>query len=93
VFVLISVHKPRPDKEKFLIDSMHRYGEACRKHKGLVFVETLKDARTGELVGLAVWDSEVSYMAAKPDLAKATEGDDFDAWESVPVRGHRLTPV
>jgi len=93
MFVSISVHRPKPDKENLLIDSMHRYGEAAKKQKGLQSVHTLKDERSGELIGLAIWDSEDSYLAARPALSKVTEGDDFDSWEAEPVRGHRLRPI
>jgi heme-degrading monooxygenase HmoA len=93
LYVNISIHRPHPDKERFLIDSMHRYGEAAKKQHGLVSVHTLKDEKTGELVGLAIWDSKESFLAARPALMKATENDDFDAWEKEPIRGHRLTPV
>jgi hypothetical protein len=76
-----------------LIDSMHRYGETAKKQPGLVSVHTLKDENTGELVGIAIWTSKESFLAARPALMKATEKGDFDAWEKEPVRGHRLTPV
>jgi heme-degrading monooxygenase HmoA len=93
LFVNMSIHRPHSDKERLLIDSMHRYGEAAKKQHGLISVHTLKDESTGELVGLAIWDSKESFLAARPALMKATENDDFDAWESEPVRGHRLKPV
>lgn len=89
----LSIHRPHPEKEHLLIDSMHRYGEAAKKQRGLVSVHTLKDESTGELFGIAIWDSKESYLAARPALMKATEKDDFDAWEKEPVRGHRLTSV
>ena len=72
---------------------MHRYGEAAKRQKGLVSVYTLKDEETGELLGLAIWDSQDSFLAARPALRKAIEGDDFDAWESEPVKGRRLKSV
>jgi hypothetical protein len=81
------------DKEKLLIESMHRYGETAKRQKGLISVHTLKDENTGELVGIAIWDSRESFLAARPALGRAVEGDDFDAWEQEPIRGHRLAPV
>jgi hypothetical protein len=72
---------------------MHRYGETAKKQPGLVSVHTLKDENTGELVGIAIWQSKESFLAARPALMKATEKDDFDAWEKERTRGHRLTPV
>ena len=53
----------------------------------------LKDASSGELVGIAIWDSEEAFQAAGPALMKATEGDDFDSWEMEPIRGRRLKPA
>lgn len=55
--VMVSIHRPHPDKENLLIDSMHRYGEAAKQQKGLISVHTQKDQSTGELFGLAIWDS------------------------------------
>ena len=73
-----------------MIESMHRYGEAASRQKGLVGVYTLKDVSSGELVGIAIWDSEEAFQEAGPALTKATEGDDFDSWEMEPIRGRRL---
>jgi len=72
---------------------LHGYGQAARSQKGLESVYTLKDESSGELIGLAIWDSEDSYAAARPALLRATEGDDFDSREAKPVRCHRLKPV
>ena len=93
MFVNLSIHHPHPDKERLLIDSMHRYGDAAKKQRGLLSVHTLKDETTGELVGIAIWDSKESFLAARPALMKATEKDDFDTWEKEPIKGHRLRPV
>ena len=93
MYVNIAIHRPHQDKEKFPIDSMHQYGELAKKQPGIVSVHTLKDENTGELVGLAIWNSKGSFLAARPALMKATENDDFDAWEKEPIRGHRLSPV
>jgi heme-degrading monooxygenase HmoA len=93
MFVVISIHHPHPDREGQLVESMHRYGQAAKRQKGLVSVHTLKDFKTGELLGLAIWESEQAYSAARPALAKATEGDDFDAWETRPIEGRKLMSV
>lgn len=60
---------------------MHRFGEAVKNQLGLREVLTLRDLQSGTLVGLAVWDSKESKLAARPVMAKAVEGDDFDSWE------------
>ena len=93
MFINMSIHIPHPDKERLLIESMHRYGEAAKKQPGLMSVHTLKDENTGELVGIAIWTSKESFLAARPPLRKATEKDDFDSWEKEPIKGHLLASV
>jgi heme-degrading monooxygenase HmoA len=93
LYVIISIHHPHPDKERLVIDSMDRYGEAAKRQHGLISVDTLKDENTGELVGLAIWDSKESFLAARPALMEATANDDFESWEKEPIRRHRLIPV
>jgi hypothetical protein len=84
VFVSISVHRLKPGKEPLMLDSMRRYGEAARQEGGLQRVHTLKDEKSGALVGLAIWDSKEAYEAAGPALMKAVEGDDFADWHDGP---------
>ena len=93
MFVLVSIHYPHPEKEQLVIDSMHRHGDESKRHKGLVSVHTLKDESTGQLFGIALWDSQESYLVARPVLMKVTEKDDFDSWENEPMKGHRLKSV
>jgi hypothetical protein len=80
MFVNLSVHRIKPGKETEMIDSMHRFGEAARAAGGVQRMHTLKDEKTGALVGLAIWDSKEAYEAAGPALMKAVEGDDFADW-------------
>jgi heme-degrading monooxygenase HmoA len=90
MYVIISIHHPRKEHEAALLDSMHRYGAAARSQKGLRAVHTLRDKRKGVLVGLAIWESEAARRAADAALTAATEGDDFDTWESKPITGYVL---
>ena len=84
-----SIHMPKPEHELDVIDSMHRFGAAAGSQPGLVEVHTLKDMRgSGALVGFAIWDSAEALLAARPGLSAATENDDFDAWESEPIRSY-----
>jgi hypothetical protein len=89
----VTIHQPKPGAEGALVDSMHRFGEVARGQAGLREAHTLRDQRTGALVGLAVWDSSEALAAARPALAAATAGDDFDAWEAEPVRVYLLEEV
>jgi heme-degrading monooxygenase HmoA len=85
----ISIHTPKPEHEQDVLDSMHRFGVAAATQPGLVEVHTLRDTRGSDaLVGFAIWESPEALMAARPALGAATEGDDFDAWESEPIRSY-----
>jgi len=89
----VSIHRPKPEHERDVIDSMHRFGAAARTQHGLLEVHTLKDRRSDALIGLAVWESADALEAARPALAAATEHDDFDAWDAVPIEGFLLDEV
>jgi heme-degrading monooxygenase HmoA len=89
----LSIHRPKPEHEHEVIDSMHRFGAAARSQPGLIEVHTLKDQRSDALVGLAVWTSADALTAARPALAAATADDDFDAWDAEPIRSFLLEEV
>jgi heme-degrading monooxygenase HmoA len=87
----LSIHRPKPEHQQDVIESMHRFGEAARSQQGLVEAHTLKDQRSDALVGLAVWESSDALLAARPTLAAATEHD--EAWETEPIQGFLLEEV
>ncbi len=89
----IAIHTPKPEHAQKVIDSMHRFGAAARTQPGLREVHTLQDRRDGTLVGFAIWDSPDALAAARPAMAAATEGDDFETWEAEPVRMFLLEEV
>ena len=84
MFVHMSIHTPRAGQEQALIDSMHRYSQAMQGHPGYPRAHALRDRDSGRLVGLAIWDSESAWSAARPAMQAAIEKDDFDAWEIEP---------
>ncbi len=88
----LSIHRPKPQHEQDLIDSMHRFGAAARA-AGAVEAHTFKDTRSDALVGLAIWHSDDDLTAARPALSAAVEDDDFDSWESAPVELFMLRDV
>jgi heme-degrading monooxygenase HmoA len=94
MFVHIAIHRrPKAGKEQFLIDSMHRFGAAMQGQPGFQQVSTLKDRKTGALVGLAIWDSEEALMAARPVMAEAVKDDNFEEWEDEPPEVFLLDSV
>jgi len=70
--------KPNPGQEQATIESMHRFGAAVRSQPGLRLVTTLSDPKSGDLVGLAVWESDAAARAAAPALGAAVADADFD---------------
>jgi len=93
MFILMSVHHPKPEYEEALIDSMHRYGNAIRGKTGLRSIHTMKDASSPRLVGLAIFDSREDFERLAPIAREAVKNDPFDLWEQVPIEGFILTEV
>ena len=73
VIVHLSIHTPRPGKEQDLIDSMHRFGAAGAGQPGFVEAKTLRDQRSGRLVGMARWQDEASWRAGVEAMRAAVE--------------------
>ena len=84
MFVNISVHNIEPGKESVMLDSMRRYASAAVA-TGAREAHELRDELSGKLIGLAIWDSKATYESARPALAEAVAGDDFDAWHDGPM--------
>ena len=93
MFILMSVHHPRPEHRAALIESMHRYGASIRGREGLVAIHTLEDEGCDRLVGLAVFASRDDFERLAPVARGAVAEDPFDEWESLPIDGFRLTEV
>jgi hypothetical protein len=93
MFILLSIHHPRPEHEAALIDSMHRYGAAIRGRPGLKSIHTLKDQGSDRLVGLAVFDSREDFERLAPIARAAVKDDPFDRWEKVDIDGLQLIEV
>jgi heme-degrading monooxygenase HmoA len=93
VFILMSIHHPKPEHEPALIDSMHRYGAAIRGQSGLRGIHTLKDQASDRLVGLAIFESEADFERLAPLARAAVKDDPFEVWEKVEIDGLRLLEV
>lgn len=91
MFILMSIHHPKPEHEAALIDSMHRYGAAIRGKPGVRGIHTLKDERSPRLVGLAIFESQADFERLAPLAREAVKDDPFDVWEEVPIDGLMLT--
>ncbi len=81
MFIHMSIHFPKPKKINLLIDSMHRFGKAMEGKKGLIIAHTAKDEQKNRLVGIAIWDSEENWLAARASMLEAVKDDPFEDWE------------
>lgn len=93
MFVHMSIHYPKAGQEKFLIDSMHRFGAAIKGQPGNFDSHVLKDEKTGCLIGIAAWASKEQWQAARLAMIEAVKDDDFDAWEEKPPDVFHLNEV
>ena len=93
MFIHLAIHRPRPEAEALVIESMHRFGAAMAGQPGFVQVHTLKEPRKGELVGLAIWESKEAWMAARPAMQDAVKDDPFHEWEDTPPDVYHLEDV
>ncbi len=82
MIVHLSIHTPGPGRESDLIASMHRFGAAAAGAPGLIDVKTLRDRRTGRLIGMARWQNEASWEAGVAAMRAAVADDPFDEWET-----------
>jgi len=93
MIVHMSVHTPRPGRERELIDSMHRYGAAAAGQPGFIDAKTLRDRHSGRLVGMARWEDEAAWRAGREKMRAAVAGDPFDEWEASEPEGLMLVEV
>jgi heme-degrading monooxygenase HmoA len=82
VYVSMSIMTPSEGYEQEAIGSMKRFGDAARQQPGLTFVSTLKDEASGNLVGIAVWESEEAAQAASATIRAVVANDDLGTWFS-----------
>jgi Antibiotic biosynthesis monooxygenase len=92
MYIAVGIHHPKPGKEQAVLQTMAKFGEAQRGHKGLMTVFAWKDDATGALIGTSIWDSKSDYDAARPDMAKALEGVDFGPLDES-IEAYRGAPV
>lgn len=93
MFILMSVHQPRPEYRDEVIASMHRFGAALEGRPGLIGVHTLADVRSDRLVGIAMFESKNAANELLPAAQAAVADDDFDTWEEVEMDGLALFPA
>ncbi len=91
MFVSLAIHRPKPGKEKYLIESMRRFRRIMLESPGVISVNALQDKEAGVPVGLAIWDSEESRAAVIDKVCEAIKDDPFADWEDNPPEVFELT--
>jgi heme-degrading monooxygenase HmoA len=81
MIVHLAIHTPKPDHIDDLIASMHRFAAAGTGQAGLIEAHTMRDARSGKLVGLAIWESREAFDRGVEAMRAAVEDDPFPDWE------------
>jgi hypothetical protein len=84
MLVAIGIHHPKGKKEESVLrDAMHRFGEAQKKHVGLIMVHLLKDEKSGVLIGLALWDTKEHFMQAQEGMARRLRESTSNFWRAL----------
>jgi hypothetical protein len=94
VFAHLSIHHPKPERVADTLDSMRRVAEAAQGAPGLIAIGPWQDARSGRIIGLALWESKEAFEAAMPAIFQSLPDPDPDGdWQERPTEGFRLTPA
>jgi heme-degrading monooxygenase HmoA len=83
MLVHLAIHTPKPERIDDLIASMKRFAAAGRSQAGLQEVHTMRDAESGKLLGLAIWESRDAFDEGVHAMRTAVENDPFLEWEDV----------
>ena len=81
MIVHLAIHTTKPEGVDPLIASMQLFAAAGRKQPGLQEVRTMRDARSGKLLGLAIWESMAAFEQGVLAMRAAVEDDPFTDWE------------
>jgi heme-degrading monooxygenase HmoA len=80
MFTHLAIHHPKPEYSGELLASMQRADAAAQGAEGLLQIGAWRDQGTGRLIGLAQWESEAAYLAARDAIFAVVADDPFDVW-------------
>jgi heme-degrading monooxygenase HmoA len=81
MIVHLAIHTPKPDHIDDLVASMQRFASGGAGQAGLQEAHTMRDVRSGKLVGLAIWQSRAAFDAGVEGMRAAVADDPFLDWE------------
>ena len=82
-----------PPTEEQQHDHPHVHSHAEAGQPGFIEARTLRDTRSGRLVGMARWEDEASWRAGVEAMRAAVADDAFDEWEDGDTEGGAALPV
>ena len=89
----LAIHTPKPERIDDLIASMQRFAAVGRSQAGLQEVHTMRDAKSGTLLGLALWETREAFDRGVQAMRAAVEDDRFPEWEDSPPEVYVLEDV
>jgi heme-degrading monooxygenase HmoA len=89
----IAIHRPNPESVDELIASMERFAAAGRSQPGLQEVHTMRDAESGTLLGLALWETREAFDRGVQAMRAAVKDDLFAEWEDTPPEAYVFEDV
>ncbi len=93
MIIHLSIHTPKPGEVEDLVASIHHFGAAGAGQPGFIEAKTLRDTRSGRLVGMARWKDDASWRDGVEAMRAAVAADPFADWEEGDTEGLLLEEV
>ena len=93
-FAHLTIKYPKPEHADDVLTSMQRVAELAQGAAGLIRIGPWRDARSGRIVGLALWESKQAFEAAMPRIFESYDDPDPDGtWCERPTDVLHISPA
>ena len=94
VFVHLAIKYSKPEHVADNLASMRRVADAAQGAPGLIGIGPWQDTRTGQIIGLSLWESKQAFEAGMPAIFGSLPDLDPDGeWDERPPDSFRLMPA
>ncbi len=94
VFVHLAIKYSKPEHVADNIASMRRVADAAQGAPGLIGIGPWRDARSGRVIGLSLWESKEAFESAMRSVfASLPDLDPDGEWDERPPDSFHLTPA
>jgi heme-degrading monooxygenase HmoA len=83
MFFNMATVKPRPGREKELVDRMRAFADSIKNQPGMIRVHVLSEVGSNQIVGISMWTDEESFNTAMSKSSK-TDPSPADSLRSDP---------